>query len=97
MASITYKKAGDSVILAVRGELDGSAAWRVSRLALRLTRSHRVQLDLDGVTRLLGFGASVLARNLATLPVVVTAIRPEHRRILAAEGVVAGDVERAAS
>jgi len=74
--------------LKVSGELDGSSAWRVVRLALRLRRGRQVAIDLGGVNRLLTFGAAVLAQGLAEVGAVVTTVRPEHRRLLSASGLV---------
>jgi hypothetical protein len=87
MVSIHVEKHEGRVVLAVEGLLDGSAAWRLVRLAHRLGRGRHVHVDLRAVARLLGFGAAVLARGR----VQVVAARPEHRRVLLAEGVQLGE------
>jgi anti-anti-sigma regulatory factor len=89
MIDIQVERQRKEVRLCVKGVLDGSAAWRVLRVALRLSKVSRVFIDLSGIDRLLGFGASVLAQGLSPSMAIV-AVRPEHRRILAAEGLSPG-------
>jgi anti-anti-sigma regulatory factor len=76
------------VVLKVTGEIDGSSAWRVVRLALRLRRGRSVAVDLGGVERMLTFGAAVLAQGLGEAGATCIAVRPEHRRLLVAEGLL---------
>ena len=90
MVDIQVVKCGEKVTLKVVGELDGSSAWRVIRLALRLRRGQGVGIDLSGVSRMVPFGAAVLAQGLRDAGATIVAARREHRGTLAAEELVAG-------
>ena|SRR5437870_5423595 len=86
MFSIEVQKTATGIALTPRGDIDGSAAWRVVRLARRFTRASRVVVDLGDVERLLPFGVSVLAQEL---PRGVAFRRPrrEHLALLVREGL----------
>lgn len=92
MFAIHIRATNDGVMLAPRGDLDGSAAWRLVRLATRLSRSRVVAIDLGPVERVCSFAASVLATGLRGLRVAVVSMRPEHFRVLRAAGLA--DEER---
>lgn len=75
-------------LLRVRGTLDGSAAWRLCRVAARLSLRRPLRIDLSGVDRILTFGAAVLGARLPLLGpgVRLEGVRPEHARVLRLSG-----------
>ena len=87
MFAIEVQRTEDGVTLTPRGELDGSAAWRVVRLARRFARTRHVAIDLASVARLYPFGASVLGQGLAVKEVSFHDGRPEQIPLLRAAGL----------
>lgn len=87
MFAIEVQRTEDGVTLTPRGEVDGSAAWRVVRVARRFARARHVAIDLSRVERLFPFGASVLGQGLPLPQVSFHDARAEHLPLLRSAGV----------
>ncbi len=90
MIQIQLSRGHETVVLRVRGTLDGAGAWRLLRLCARLQQRRAVLIDLSEVEAVLAFAAAVLGSRLPAMAprVTLSHVRPEHVPLLEEAGLL---------